>query len=112
MDGQFGEGVLVARGHFEREQNPIAAMGSLLMKGAPLILFPEGTRGPGSQVQPLKAGVFHLAQATSNLELVLVWIDNSYRVMPKHVVHHCPRRAAVGRSGRFGFHSSGVWPAH
>jgi hypothetical protein len=27
MDGQFGEGVLVARGHFEREQNPIAAMG-------------------------------------------------------------------------------------
>ena len=58
MDGQFGEGVLVARGHFEREENPIAAMGLALDEGAPLILFPEGTRGPGSQVQPLRQEYF------------------------------------------------------
>jgi 1-acyl-sn-glycerol-3-phosphate acyltransferase len=60
MDGQFGEGVLVARGHFECEQNAIAAMGRALDEGASLILFPERTRGPGSQVQPLRQGYFIL----------------------------------------------------
>jgi 1-acyl-sn-glycerol-3-phosphate acyltransferase len=106
MDGQFGEGVLVARGHFECEQNAIAAMGRALDEGASLILFPEGTRGLGSKMQPFKAGIFHLAQARSNLELVPVWIDNSYRVMPKgvplpipllcSVAFGSPRRLAAG----------------
>jgi 1-acyl-sn-glycerol-3-phosphate acyltransferase len=99
-------GVLVVRGHFEREQNPIAAMGRALDEGASLILFPEGTRGLGSKMQPFKAGIFHLAQARSNLELGPVWIDNSYRVMPKgvplpipllcSVAFGSPRRLAAG----------------
>ena len=88
-------GVPVIREHFEREQNPIAAMGRALDEGASLILFPEGTRGPGSQVQPFKSGVFHLAQARSNLELVPVWIDNSYRVMPKGVPLPIPLLCSV-----------------
>lgn len=76
-------GVLVDRGHITREHNPIAIMCHALEEGSSLILFPEGTRGSGADVQPFKAGVFHLAQAYRQAEFVPVWIDNSYRVMPK-----------------------------
>jgi 1-acyl-sn-glycerol-3-phosphate acyltransferase len=76
-------GVLIARGHVERERNPIEVMLQALDEGASLILFPEGTRGPGREVQPFKTGLYHVAQARPDLELVPAWIDNSYRVMPK-----------------------------
>jgi 1-acyl-sn-glycerol-3-phosphate acyltransferase len=75
-------GVLIDRS-VDRGHNPIQSMCQALDEGASLILFPEGTRGTGRHVQPFRAGVFHLACAHSNLELVPVWIDNSYRVMPK-----------------------------
>jgi 1-acyl-sn-glycerol-3-phosphate acyltransferase len=76
-------GVLVSRGHVEREHNPIDIMRQALDGGASLILFPEGTRGPGGDVQPFKSGLYHMAAARPDVELVPVWIDNSYRVMPK-----------------------------
>jgi 1-acyl-sn-glycerol-3-phosphate acyltransferase len=76
-------GVLVSRGHIDRENNPIHAMDQALDGETALILFPEGTRGPGGDVQPFKAGLYHLAVSRPDVELVPVWIDNSYRVMPK-----------------------------
>jgi 1-acyl-sn-glycerol-3-phosphate acyltransferase len=76
-------GVLLSRGHIEREHSPIAVMRQALDGGASLIFFPEGTRGPGGDVQPFRAGLYHLAAARPDVELVPVWIDNSYRVMPK-----------------------------
>jgi 1-acyl-sn-glycerol-3-phosphate acyltransferase len=76
-------GVLIARGHFERETNPIAAMGAALGAGDSLIFFPEGTRGSGEEVQPFRPGIYHLAEAYPHIELVPVWIDNASRVMPK-----------------------------
>jgi 1-acyl-sn-glycerol-3-phosphate acyltransferase len=88
-------GVSIARGKFEREGNPVAAMCGALDEGASLILFPEGTRGPGGQVQPFKAGVYHLALTCANLELVPVWIDNAYRVMPKGVPIPIPLLCSV-----------------
>jgi 1-acyl-sn-glycerol-3-phosphate acyltransferase len=76
-------GVLVDRGRMDRSANPIEPMIVALDRGESLILFPEGTRGSGEGVQPFKSGVFHLAQARPSVELVPVWMDNSYRVMPK-----------------------------
>jgi 1-acyl-sn-glycerol-3-phosphate acyltransferase len=76
-------GVLVARGHIEREHHPIDVMCQALDGGASLIFFPEGTRGPGGEPQAFKSGLYHLATARPGVELVPVWIDNSYRVMPK-----------------------------
>src|SRR6266545_5515666 len=75
------KGVLVDRRQVERDQNPIEVMGSALDEGGSLILFPEGTRGPGKEVQPFKSGIFRLAQAYPAVELVPVWIDNAYRLM-------------------------------
>ena len=52
--------------------------------GASLILFPEGTRNEtDAPLQPFKAGLYHLARARPQLELVPVWIENLNRVMPK-----------------------------
>jgi 1-acyl-sn-glycerol-3-phosphate acyltransferase len=67
----------------DRSTNPIEPMIVALDRGESLILFPEGTRGSGEGVQPFKSGVFYLAQARPSVELVPVWMDNSYRVMPK-----------------------------
>ncbi len=90
-------GVLVDRAHFDRdrEASPINPMLNALDAGDSLILFPEGSRGPGPKVQPFKSGIFHLAQARLNVELVPVWIQNSYRVMPKGSLFPIPLLCSV-----------------
>lgn len=48
-----------------------------------LIIFPEGTRGSGDEVQPFKSGLYHLAKARPGLEMVPVYLENLNRVLPK-----------------------------
>jgi 1-acyl-sn-glycerol-3-phosphate acyltransferase len=90
-------GVLVDRAHFDRdrEASPIQPMLSALDAGDSLIFFPEGSRGPGPEVQPFKSGIFHLAHARLNVELVPVWIQNSYRVMPRGYLFPIPLLCSV-----------------
>ena len=76
-------GVLVDR---ERKEgtNPLQAMLDALDAGDSLIIFPEGTRNLGDEpLLPFKSGLFHLALARPDVELVPVWIANLNRVMPK-----------------------------
>ena len=54
-----------------------------LAAGDSLILFPEGTRGPGDTIAPFKAGLYHLCDAHPGLELVPVSMENLNRVLPK-----------------------------
>jgi 1-acyl-sn-glycerol-3-phosphate acyltransferase len=74
-------GVLVGREG--SRLNPLEPMASALRSGDSLIFFPEGTRGPGGILQPLKPGIFHLARGFPDIDIVPAWIDNSYRVLPK-----------------------------
>jgi 1-acyl-sn-glycerol-3-phosphate acyltransferase len=74
-------GVLVPR---EGSQlNPLEPAASALRRGDSLIFFPEGTRGPGPVLRPLKPGLFHLARWFPKIDIVPAWIDNSYRILPK-----------------------------
>jgi 1-acyl-sn-glycerol-3-phosphate acyltransferase len=73
--------VLLGRQSFQL--NPLDAVGTALRQGDSLIFFPEGTRGPGDNLQPLKPGIFHLARWFPEIDIVPVWIDNSYRILPK-----------------------------
>jgi 1-acyl-sn-glycerol-3-phosphate acyltransferase len=51
---------------------------------ASLILFPEGTRNTtGEPLLPFRAGLYNLARARPDVELIPTWIDNLNRVMPK-----------------------------
>ena len=50
--------------------------------GASLVVFPEGTRGIGGELQPFKRGGFTLALKTG-CDIVPVAICNSYKIVPK-----------------------------
>jgi len=64
--------------------DPIATMAAALDENSSLILFPEGTRNTGEEpLLPFKSGLYHLAKARPDVELVPVWIENLNRVMPK-----------------------------
>jgi 1-acyl-sn-glycerol-3-phosphate acyltransferase len=59
-------------------------MRAALDEKSSLILFPEGTRNVTDEpLLPFKSGLYHLAKARPEIELVPVWIENLNRVMPK-----------------------------
>jgi 1-acyl-sn-glycerol-3-phosphate acyltransferase len=67
----------------EQPSNPIETLLEGLGERHSLILFPEGTRGDGTQIAPFKSGLYRLAIARPDVELVPVYIDNLNRVLPK-----------------------------
>ena len=92
---QVFRAVLVNRDHIDRLHNPVAPMVQALDSGHSLIIFPEGTRGTGEALLPFKCGLHHLAQARPNVELVPVWIDNLYRVLPRGAILPAPLLCSV-----------------
>lgn len=76
-------GVLIDRERKAAEANPLQPMFDALAAGDSLIIFPEGTRNLEDGLLPFKSGIYHLAQAWPQVELVPVWIANLNRVMPK-----------------------------
>jgi 1-acyl-sn-glycerol-3-phosphate acyltransferase len=48
-----------------------------------LILFPEGTRGPGEDLAPFRSGLYHLCAKSPGLEVVPVYLENLNRILPK-----------------------------
>ncbi len=60
-----------------------------------LILFPEGTRGTGDDVQPFKGGLYHLCSLKPGVELVPVYLENLNRILPKGEVLPVPLLSSV-----------------
>jgi 1-acyl-sn-glycerol-3-phosphate acyltransferase len=78
------DAVLVARDGASRDSDPVGALAAALDAGASLILLPEGTRNTTPErLLPFKSGLYRLASARPDVELVPVWIDNLNRVLPK-----------------------------
>jgi 1-acyl-sn-glycerol-3-phosphate acyltransferase len=73
--------VLIDRSH-HGAADPLTPLAELLERGQSLILFPEGTRGSGTP-GPFRSGLFHLAQRFPEVELVPVYLENLYRILPK-----------------------------
>ena len=81
---QVFNGVLIDRQHGASEGNPLQPVLEAFAQGDSLIFFPEGTRNlTDDPLLPFKSGLFHLASANPQVELVPVWIANLNRVMPK-----------------------------
>jgi 1-acyl-sn-glycerol-3-phosphate acyltransferase len=88
--------VLIDRTPASQEHNPVTRMIATLDDGASLILFPEGTRNlTETRLLPLKSGLYHLAKAKSDVELVPVWIENLNRVIPKGEIVPIPLLCTV-----------------
>lgn len=76
--------VLIDRNPETRSLDPVGQMAEALDDGASLILFPEGTRNMTDELLlPFKAGLYHLAKARPDVDLVPTWVDNLTSVMPK-----------------------------
>jgi 1-acyl-sn-glycerol-3-phosphate acyltransferase len=51
--------------------------------GGSLIVFPEGTRSLNGEIGTFKSGLFHLARARPDAEIVPVYLENLNRILPK-----------------------------
>jgi 1-acyl-sn-glycerol-3-phosphate acyltransferase len=88
--------VLIDRNPETRKDDPVGQMTQALDAGASLILFPEGTRNMTEErLLPFKSGLYHLAMARPEVELVPVWLENLNRMMPKGEVFPVPLLCTV-----------------
>lgn len=88
--------VLIERAREARTEDPVAQMVAALDSGASLILFPEGTRNTTAErLLPFRTGLYHLARARPEVDLVPVWIENLNRVMPKGEIVPVPLLCTV-----------------
>lgn len=75
--------VLINRTRQPGDENPVDLMVEALGDRHSLILFPEGTRGPGPEVQAFRSGLYHLARRRPDVELIPVHLGDLYRILPK-----------------------------
>lgn len=76
--------VLVDRNWVERKDDPMTIMLDVLKDGHSLIIFPEGTRNMTDEsLLRFRSGIYNLAFARPDVELIPCWIENMSRVLPK-----------------------------
>ena len=75
--------LLIDRKNICRQDNPLDAMSQALDEGDSLIIFPEGTRDAGDTLQDFKSGIYHIARRRPETELVPVWLEGAFRMLPK-----------------------------
>ena len=74
--------VLIER-EVSRHSDPLAPLLAALAAGDSLIIFPEGTRKAQVEPSDFKGGLYHLAEAFPQAQLVPVYLDTLHRSMPK-----------------------------
>ena len=77
------------------DEDPLEPLMEALRRGDSLVIFPEGTRGHQADPAYFKSGLYHLAQAFPEVQLIPTWIDNVQRVMPKGEVVPVPILCSV-----------------
>lgn len=75
--------LLIDRDDIKVHQSPVDLMIREIGKTHSLIVFPEGGRNPGEEIQDFKSGLYYLSKKRPDLELVPVYIDNLNRVLPR-----------------------------
>ena len=76
--------LLIHRNWAAPKDDPIKAMLGVLDRGDSLILFPEGTRNMTEEpLLRFRSGLYNLALARPDVEMIPCWIENVSRVLPK-----------------------------
>ncbi len=75
--------LLIDRDEIKVHNSPIDLMLKEMGSKYSLIVFPEGTRNTGEEMQEFKSGLYHLSRKRPDLELMPVYIDNLNRVLPR-----------------------------
>jgi 1-acyl-sn-glycerol-3-phosphate acyltransferase len=63
--------------------NPVDRIINAMGDRHSVILFPEGTRGSGAEIDSFKSGLYHICVRKTGLELVPVYLENLNRILPK-----------------------------
>jgi len=63
--------------------NPVDRIIDVMGDRHSVILFPEGTRGSGAEIDSFKSGLYHICARKTGLELVPVYLENLNRILPK-----------------------------
>jgi 1-acyl-sn-glycerol-3-phosphate acyltransferase len=87
--------VLIERNREAAAANPMETLQQGLGDAHSLILFPEGTRGDGVTMGPFKSGIYRLALARPDVELIPVYIENLNRILPKGEFLPVPMLSAI-----------------
>lgn len=96
--------VMIDRARENPDADPLEPLHDALGNGFSLIFFPEGTRQPQRLPGPFKSGLYRLAQAFPQVELIPVYLENLHRSMPKGALLPVPIISSVsfGASLRLG----------
>lgn len=81
----------------DREKPDIAAfkqMMAVLKAKKILVIYPEGTRGPGGELLPFKTGAFKIA-ARMKVPIVPIGLVGANKIMPRDQSHFSPFKAAI-----------------
>lgn len=86
----LGAVLIERRGCLCNNSDPLAEARERIAQGHSLILFPEGTRGNGLLPAPFRSGLYHLARACPQAELVPAYLANPSRAYPKGAILPAP----------------------
>lgn len=75
--------VPIQRGERESVRRMMSACRAHLARGAPVLLFPEGTRSPDGRLRPFKDGAFRLAHE-AGVPVFPVVVTGTFDALPKH----------------------------
>lgn len=73
----------IARKNITSENNPLRRMREAIEAGQSLIIFPEGTRGPGGEIGEFRSGVAHVLGKLPNVPVLPAYLVNMGRSLPK-----------------------------
>jgi len=94
--------VMIDRAREDPDADPLEPLQEALRLGFSLILFPEGTRQPQPLPGPFKSGLFRLAKAFPQVELIPVYLENLHRAMPKGALLPVPIMSSVSFGAAMG----------
>lgn len=75
--------LLIDRQEIKVHHSPVAEIVQAIGDRYSVIIFPEGGRSAGPEIQPFKSGLYYLAKRRPDLELVPVYLDNMNRILPR-----------------------------
>jgi 1-acyl-sn-glycerol-3-phosphate acyltransferase len=96
--GHVLNSIFIDRSGAQSGQDVLVPLKAKLAEGHSLIIFPEGTRSTERLPGPFKSGLYYLAGAFPDAELVPVYLENLNRAYPKGAYVPVPISCAV----RFG----------
>jgi 1-acyl-sn-glycerol-3-phosphate acyltransferase len=87
--------LLIDRTKIKVHQSPVELMLREIGDHYSLIVFPEGSRSGGDDVEEFKSGLYYLGKKRPDLELVPVYMENLNRVLPRGEVLPVPLLSCI-----------------